>query len=895
MPPMAVPEPKLSPRIVDAERAAELNQSLIGGKAFNLARLTQAGLPVPPWFCVTTLVFGDTFSAITEEVGSVKTDASTIRAAARRIAEKAQTIRLSDRDRDALLGQFDAAFPGNAVVAVRSSAVGEDSAKDSFAGQLDTFLYVTRETLPERLIACFASAFSERVLMYRNLRTGNLAGIESAVVVQMMVEARAAGVTFTANPTTADETEMVVSAAYGLGEGVVAGLVECDTYFIDSETGRIREKHVIDKHSQIAFDKDTGSGTRMIAVSSDLSGLAVLSDSQLAALHSLCGRVRDFYRSPQDVEWAIDDSGKIHLLQARPITTLTRERESIFDYSNVVESYPGVSSPLTFSYARNGYAATFREGLRLLGVPNRVLDEKAVIHNNLIGLLQGRIYYNLLNWYRIFAITGFEWMLPAWEVALGLPRRYVRTPKRSLVEKLAGLRTKGCLAWHFLSIKREVARFVKLFREAYADFHRRDLSSLEAHDLVDLHDTVARNIRGPYGIYVINDALTQQLHSVLGKLIARFQLGDPVRLRNALLCGETGMESVEPVRSGVQLAEHIRSDAALLALFQSSAGVEEIWRSIHHDDRFIDFRRRLLKHLTLYGDRTLDELKLETPVAEDNPGFVVGILRNYLRGGQNVDSMESHEREIRSQAEETLSNGLRGHPLRRQLVHLVLRRVRAGMKTRENLRLARSRAFGMSKRVYRALGLRFVQNHLIDEMSDIFYLSEEEIASTVRGTAITQDLRQLIALRKREYEGFRKAHMGGRVVTHGIVGAASLGSDDIEVAAGSGDILRGQGCSPGRIAAKARVIHDPNSDLDIHDEILIAPMTDPGWVFLMVASKGLISEKGSLLSHTAIIGRELGIPTIVGVKDATRLIPNGQMIEIDGDAGTIRIASASGQ
>src|SRR5262245_2993712 len=333
MPPMAVPEPKLSPRIVNAERATELNQTLIGGKAFNLARLTQAGLPVHPWFCVTTLVFRDTFSAITDEVGSVTADASTIRAAARRIAERAQTIRLSDRDRDALLGQFDAAFPRNAVVAVRSSAVGEDSAKDSFAGQLDTFLYVTRGSLPERVIACFASAFSERVLMYRSLRTGSLAGIESAVVVQMMVEARAAGVTFTANPTTADETEMVVSAAYGLGEGLVAGLVESDTYFIDSETGGIREKHVIDKHSQIDFDKDTGSGTRMIAVPSDLSGRAVLNDSQLAALHSLCGHVRDFYRSPQDVEWAIDDSGKIHLLQARPITTLTRERESIFDYS----------------------------------------------------------------------------------------------------------------------------------------------------------------------------------------------------------------------------------------------------------------------------------------------------------------------------------------------------------------------------------------------------------------------------------------------------------------------------------------------------------------------------------------------------------------------------------
>jgi pyruvate,water dikinase len=428
-----------------------------------------------------------------------------------------------------------------------------------------------------------------------------------------------------------------------------------------------------------------------------------------------------------------------------------------------------------------------------------------------------------------------------------------------------------------------------MFRNAYDDFQQRDLNGLDAHDLLDLHDVIARKIRGPYGIYAVNDAITQQLHALLGRLIKRFQLGDPVALRNALMCGEKGMESVEPVRSGLQLAKHIRADGALAAVFQSSAESDEIWRIVHNDDRFIDFRRELSRHLFLYGDRTLDELKLETPVAEDNPKFVVGILRNYLRGGQSVDAMENRERQIRDEAELGITKGLRGHPLRRQLVHLVLRRVRLGMKTRENLRLARSRAFGMSKRVYRALGLRFVKTGLIDDVSDVFYLSEEEISGTVRGAALTQDLRQLVALRKREYEGFGKTQVNGRVVTHGIVAATSLGSNDIQISAKSGDVLRGQGCSPGKITAKARVIHDPNSDLDVSGEILIAPMTDPGWVFLMVASKGLVSEKGSLLSHTAIIGRELGIPTIVGVKDATRLIQNGQTIELDGDAGTVRI------
>ena len=250
--------------------------------------------------------------------------------------------------------------------------------------------------------------------------------------------------------------------------------------------------------------------------------------------------------------------------------------------------------------------------------------------------------------------------------------------------------------------------------------------------------------------------------------------------------------------------------------------------------------------------------------------------------------MERREVEIRTTAEQNLDRKLRGRPLHRWIVRLVLSRVRRGMKNRENLRLTRTRAFGMSKRIYRALGNRFVEKRLIDAASDVFFLSEEEIAGAVRGHALTQDLRQLILLRKHEYERFKEMSAGGRIVTHGMVRAAPL--DDVVPAASHSDqVLKGQGCSPGRVKGKARVIRDPASDLDLDGEVLVAPMTDPGWVFLMVASKGLISEKGSLLSHTAIIGRELGIPTIVGVKDATRRIASGQSIEIDGDAGTVTL------
>jgi pyruvate,water dikinase len=363
-----------------------------------------------------------------------------------------------------------------------------------------------------------------------------------------------------------------------------------------------------------------------------------------------------------------------------------------------------------------------------------------------------------------------------------------------------------------------------------------------------MHDELALRVRGPYSVSVMNDAFTQQLHALLGKLIVRYRVGDLDMLRNALLCGESGMESVEPVRSGLELAMHIRRNPKLAELFESPASAEEVLSKVEAEPAFSSFRQHLATHVDLYGDRTVNELKLETPPAQENPEFIVAVLRNYLRGGQNFDTIE-----------------------------------------RETLRLSRSRAFGWSKRAYRQIANRFVEAGLLDTPDDVFYLSEEEIAGTVRGHALTHDLRSLTAIRKREYAELSRADVEGRVTAYGIVGARRFGPPPQGQRGYDGtQELKGQGCSPGRAVGRAKVILNPADELTVDGEILIAPMTDPGWVFLMVASKGLVSEKGSLLSHTAIIGRELGIPTVVGVKDATRRIANGQTIEIDGDAGTVR-------
>jgi len=884
--------------ILDSAQVRDDAAARVGGKARNLAALGRAGVPVPAWFCVTTQLFRELIERLRPQITSaIETlrddDAKQTQSVSERIRALFVPSLLSAAERDALLERFDRAFPDGSFVSVRSSAVGEDSTRDSFAGQMDSHLFVTRDTLVERLLACLGSAFSARSLMYRRLRKLDLGAIEAAAIVQEMVDSRVAGVMFTANPTTGDRGELVISAGLGLGEGVVGDLVESDTFFVDAASLAVSERIVTQKRSRVAFDRARGTGTAVIDVADDEGARPALDDEQVVALARLGVQIEKAFGAPQDIEWALDPRGRLCLLQARPITTL--ERETIFDNSNVVESYPGLSLPLTFTFARSAYEQTFRAASRALGTTAEDLDAHRNVHANLVALVDGRIYYNILNWYKLFLlIPGLEGAIPAWERALGVQRRFVRPVRRaSTLARLAGvparLRVMARLSSRFFGLADAVEKFSADFSTVQEGFRRQDLDALDAHDLFELYEKIAKALFAPYSISVVNDFFTQQLYELVAKLIARWELGDPMSLRNDLMCAESGMDSVEPVRSMLEIAAHIRKSDKPRALFEGKSDGAAVWSALRRDGEFAELRAAIESHLDRFGDRTLEELKLETRSLGDDPELLVTVLRNFLRGGQETAVLEGREQEIRGRAEAALAKQLRFHPARRALFSYVLGHARQGVKNRENLRLLRTRGFGMVKQIFRAIAARMVRDKLLADAEDIFCLTVEEVAGTLRGHAVTRDLGGLIALRKRDYERFRARTPAPRVVTRGIV---YRGSFERAAPAAGGDgatELRGVGCSPGTVTAPAKVILSPDQNLEIRGEILIAPMTDPGWVFLMVAASGLVSEKGSILSHTAIIGRELGIPTVVGVTGATQRIADGQLVELDGQAGRVRL------
>ncbi len=880
-----------APRLAGPEQDG-LTVELVGGKALSLAALARAGLPVPPWFCVTTQAGGE-------------------------VAPDLEA---------ALLERFDRELGPDALVAVRSSAVAEDSATASFAGQLDTYLYVPRQDLVARVRSCLASARSERAVAYRRARGLPEDDVRAAVIVQKIVDSRRAGVLFTANPTNGETGEAVISAGLGLGEGVVSDQVAADQLVVERATGAVKARTIAEKAQRVVFDRAKGRGTRLEDVPAAEAAAPALSDDEVRALVALGERIEAHYGRPQDIEWAVDGDGRIHVLQARPITTLGARGRApdgpgelggpgepgepglqVFDNANIVESFPGVTLPLTFSYARAAYRRTFRATSRLFGVPERVLGRNEAAYEDLLGLVEGRVYYSILNWYRLYLLVpGFEAFLPAWEKALGLEPRHVRRPPpaASLGERLHRradfVRIALKAAWLYATHRVRVRRFRALFESVREGVNRLDLDRLSAHQLVDVFDDLAGRLLEPWAITIVNDFFAQQLYDGLGKLAVRYGLGDGQALRNDLLCGETGMESVEPVRSALALVERARRDERLRALLASEADDGAVLAAVRGDPALGDFRRAFEDHLDRYGDRTLMELKLETPSVSDDPRPFVRMLRNYLAGGAtDVASMEARERGIREAAERRVASGLAGRPLGRRIFGRVLRRCREAVRDRENMRLARTRAYGLVKRIFRALARILEARGILADRDDIHYLTVDEVKGAVRGGGATRDLGRLVAIRREEYARFRTRRPPERIEMRGAFLASEVGSA-AETAGDSspgpgpspspGPIeLRGLGCSPGRVTGRARVVVEPSLGLAVAKEVLVAPMTDPGWVFLMVAASAIVVEKGSLLSHTAIIGRELGIPTVVGVKGATRAIRDGDEVLVDGTAGVVRV------
>ncbi|HEY4222367.1 MAG TPA: PEP/pyruvate-binding domain-containing protein, partial [Myxococcota bacterium] len=514
-----------------------------GGKGHNLIALAQRGLSVPPFFVLAVDAFDAALAGAQLDLHKVD-----VAAAGDAVRALAMPPAIDQVIRAAL---SSLSLP----VAVRSSALAEDSRLHSFAGQLQTFLYVeSADAVVDAVKKCWASAFSAHALAYMKQHGIPVSAARVAVVVQSMVDADVAGVAFTADPTSGDADTIVISSVLGLGEGLVSGLLDSDDVRVDKGTRALRDRKVAHKDKRLL--RSPGGGVREEVVPAAQRDVASLDDAGVRELVDVALAVEAHYGAPQDIEWAVS-KGKLYLLQARPITTPLAGQKpvQIWDNSNIIESYFGVTSPLTFTFAKNAYHSVYVQFCEVMGVPRSVIVNSDDVLKNMLGYVDGRIYYNLLHWYHLIGLfPGFKHNKSFMEGMMGV-RESLPADAQALLQLPApatlGERVSQALlgvsmARRFLTLDSIVAGFRAHFDDNYERYRRVRFDGKSFEELMHMQSALEGVFLANWKAPIINDFFAMMAFGALRKLVSDWGLDPAGTLQNDLLCGEGGVESAVP-------------------------------------------------------------------------------------------------------------------------------------------------------------------------------------------------------------------------------------------------------------------------------------------------------------------------------------------------------------
>lgn len=883
-----------------------------GGKATNMARLNRCEVPTPEWFCVSSKAFDSFLEQFRDKDLWQLTHA------------QVEELFVKGKLDDSLISSIQAEltnFAPGAAFAVRSSGIGEDSAQNSFAGQFSSYLnQITLEQILHSLKLCWASAYTERARSYRHERKISVHNFSMGVIIQRMIQADVAGVGFSRDPIHPLKREqMIISSVYGIGEGLVSGELDADHFYVirpvDSSSEVKFGPHLVKK--EFSYHKDSEGGLRKMAVPAEIQEASSLTPDEIGEIARAMVKLEEKLGLPQDIEWVIENK-KFYCVQTRPITNLPAPgffdpgirgaQYILWDNSNITESYNGVTTPLTFSHISRAYRQVYLQFCEVMGVPEELIQRHESTFRNMLGLVRGRVYYNLRNWYQMiylfpFSATSNSFMETMMGVKQGLKPEVAalfdftkNPPDYSFPRKLYIL---WMNLWRIFRVKKIIDDFKSDFERVYTQALKVDYNSLSIQDLIGAYNRLNEDLLFKWKAPIISDTRCMVFFGVLKSLTEKWiKHNENPSLYNDLLSGEGDLPSTEPTRLLMKIARKVEhGDPKIREWFVTTPArtiLQELSRGtapdIHED--FQHF-------INLYGFRCINELKLESTDLHEDSTFAMDAVISFVKMRNiNIEEIIEREKKTRAEAEAVVHRNLSGIKLK--FYFFILKHARRAVKDREDLRLLRTNIFGVCRRIFKAMGHRYHQLGLINEPMDIFYLSIDEIISFQEGRSFEVSFVELSTMRKKQFDEYRKTPQPpDRFVSEGAASlnfqyTAVLAEQDLlagtEILSDDPNVLLGTPCCPGIVEGVVRVVREAEDAEGLSGEIMVSERTDPGWVPLFPSTSGLLIERGSLLSHSAVVARELGIPTIVGVQGGLmKRLKSGMRVRMDAGKGEIRI------
>lgn len=900
-------EPQYLPQFLLVDSDVYDSEALVGGKAEALGALFQLECPMPRWCVLLPDAFYDSLDEAQSSEWTVFQSAETLDEEAFNVWLRSVTP--SQRILEELSYFLQYLCPNGERVAVRSSAADEDGAVSSYAGVLESFLYVSPDEVKHRITDIWRSGFSARIRSYRHSQGITELPSPPAVIIQQMVPSTVAGVAFGADPVSGNPDPIVISAVFGLGTTLVSGETNADRYILDSQGTLLSQQIATKTVADYAPATPEENNPQRITLEASVGNQATLNQEQALVVAMWVRYLGDVFGEPQDVEWAIAEDETVYLLQSRPITSLPQWQApryeaiphdtfyNVLDRGLLIDSYGGVTLPLSYSLNRLTYGAYYRNYIHQVSIPKPGLKNQDWRFEHLLSLIQGRIYTNTTTMEEIWFYS------PSVSYLFEKGKRLTKSLCQPFVfgkkaESPDEIKAKDVFS-HWINFSKGLTCIIQRISRLKQDkvaFHQRvnqhlqpiprDISTVTTEfireQILQLTHLQCMQWQAP----VLNDYVMKISFALLKQMGEDWCDDSQGTFCNSLLNADAQSISSQLHRALTQLAEIASRDPEWVNTL-CEGSLEDIQSSLETSKAF---QKAYEDYISSYGDRCQEDHKLESLSIQEDPLPLfrsIGLLAR-KNGNAAIDSEIKHvERKTPDLIHEALMQKLPHAPLKRWIMGIMARTTQGYFWDKENMRFESTRVMSAMRRLFNELDRRLVEARVLEQRRDIFWLTLDEAVGFMEGTTATVSLRKLVTLRQAEYATYQtmpplQLALDGMIHLHNDFTTSS----DI-TAAPTGDALQGIACCSGLVQGEVHFVTQSTNPADCNGKLLVAEHCDPGLITLFPLVRGLLFEHGDPLCHSAIVARELGIPTIVGIAGLQSWLKEGDSVTLNGASGWV--------